>query len=364
MPDLVEKIKQEIQQQGGWISFEKFMAMALHEPSLGYYASQRMPIGKDGDFTTAAHESELYAKAVANCVVQAMPESGRVLEIGGGSGRFMCRLLKQMDQLGIVVNLLALETSPGLLECQKKQVEAAGLSGRCKWIMELPDSFVGVVIANEVLDALPCAVCAKKNGKWIERGVSIADEGSFEWKDGPLASGKMADTLESLDLPDGYQLEINPQAGALVASLAECLKQGLILINDYGFPQKELYHPQRVEGSLNSHSGHLSTPDVLANPGMQDITSHVDFSAMAMAAKKAGAKVSGYVAQAAFLLEAGISTIAEESDDLVQRTKTSQELQTLLMPQEMGELFKMMALTKANDQPLLGFKMGDRLNSL
>ena len=364
MSELEKSIQERIRLGDGWIPFEEFMRMALHEPGLGYYASGRNPIGADGDFTTAARESDLYARTFARCVHKSMPEGGRALEIGGGSGSFISSLAVEMDSMGTKVDLLALEPSPSLHESQRFEIKKAGLTGRCEWITELPEKFTGVIIANEVLDALPCSVYAQRGGQWIERGIALGDDGLFEWADGPPASDDVVSRVADLELPEGYQLEINHQAEALASTLTSTLEKGVILITDYGFPRKELYHAQRTQGTLSSHRSHHVEPDVLANPGEQDITSHVDFSGIARAAASAGGSIAGFTAQAAFLLELGISTIAEESEDLADRARTSHELQTLLMPHEMGEMFKVLAVSKGMDKSPPGFSIGDRLNSL
>lgn len=364
MDELSKLIADRIRQNDGWISFEDFMRMALHEPGLGYYAGGNNPVGAQGDFTTAAQESAIYARTFARCVVEAMPEDGKVLEIGGGSGTFMCRLAQEMESLGNKAQVLALETSAALSKGQQELAGQHGLSDRCEWITKLPEDFRGVIIANEVLDAQPCSVCALRGDQWVQRGVALSSDGKLEWADGPAVGQQVLERVSGLELPDGYQLEMNFQAEALVATLASTLKTGTVLITDYGFPRHEIYHPQRSQGTLSSHRAHMVEPDVLAHPGAQDITAHVDFTAMADAARNSGAKVAGFTTQAAFLLELGISSIAEEHDDLASRAKTSHEMQTLLMPHEMGELFKVLALAKGKAKSPPGFSLGDRLHSL
>lgn len=364
MSGLEELIRSRIEAGGGWLSFEEFMEAALLEPGLGYYASGRNPLGAGGDFTTAAQESKMYARAVAKCVDAAMPDGGSLLEIGGGGGSLAATIAAELSREGKAVPLLSLETSPGLRQLQRDSLERAGLPGSCEFVDRMPKGFRGVVIASEVLDAQPCSVMARRKDGWVARGVSVADGGTLAWADGPAADDGDVERVAGLDLPEGFQLEIGRRAERLVADVVGNMEQGTFLVIDYGFPRMELYHPQRSQGTLNSHGRHRVTDDVLSDPGGQDISCHVDFTAVAEAATKAGAKVAGYSPQAAFLLELGISEMAEESDSLADRARTSHELQMLLMPQEMGELFKVMALAKGDAATPPGFSLGDRLGTL
>lgn len=364
MGELEELIRSRIESGGGWIPLEDFMEAALFEPGLGYYASGLNPLGAGGDFTTAAQESELYARTIAKCVSAAMPDGGSLLEIGGGSGTFLSALASELARGGTEPPLLSLETSPGLQDAQRKSLERAGLADRCNFVDEMPQGFKGVAVASEVLDAQPCEVIARRKNGWVRRGVSVAEAGELCWADGPAADPKDAERVDGLDLPEGYQLEVGHRAERMVADVAGKIDEGTFLIIDYGFPRRELYHPQRAQGTLNSHGRHLAREDVLENPGAQDISFHVDFTAVAESAASAGAKVAGYSPQAAFLLELGISELAEGADSLADRARASHELQMLLMPQEMGELFKVMALTKGDTAPPPGFSLGDRLGTL
>ena len=357
-------ILRRIDDSGGWIPFDEFMRLALHEPGLGYYARPNVPLGAGGDFVTAPEISGLYSSALARFVAAALPGGGSLLEVGGGSGKLMRALLQQLAVTGLEPDCLALETNPALARIQGDELAASGLAGRCSWVDAVPEGFRGVVILNEVLDALPCRVFARRRGKWVERGVGASGEGKLTWSDGPVADEACVGRLDGLGLPDGYQAEVNLQAEALVSTLAEALGDGVMLIVDYGFPRGEMYHPQRIGGTLMSHRRHMADADVLSNPGCQDITSHVDFTAMADAAASAGCRVSGFTTQSSFLLDLGITDLAEDIGEEAERLAASRELQALLMPQEMGELFKVMACARGNAGPLPGFSLSEKSHAL
>lgn len=332
------------------------MQTALYEPGLGYYASASSSVGKD--FITAPETSPLFAECIADFISASLPDDGKILELGPGSGKLAHGILQTLQaNKQDLPQYLFLETSALLRELQQETLSNANLLEQCSWLDALPQDFSGVIIANEVLDAQPCQVFVKREQQWYQRGISIAED-KFVWQDGELANQQDQEFLQQFtDLPEGYCLEVNKTAQALVATLVEKLKQGVILLIDYGFPQRELYHPQRTTGTLMAHYQHTSSTDVLAAPGTRDITCHVDFSAMAKAGIDAVATLAGFTTQANFLLDLGITKKAERNQlsDPIELAKQSQSLQRLLMPQEMGELFKVLALSCGTPPPLPGF---------
>ena len=343
----------------GWLDFETFMQLALHEPGLGYYASGMTPVGQHGDFTTAAESGSLFSRTLARFAKACLADGDCILELGGGSGKLLADLLVELELLGSQPKCLALEISPGLRDTQRATLARYNLANRVEWLSALPSDFHGLILANEVLDSLPCKVLVKRGSQWRVRGVT-GDANNLHWTDGPVASAADHERLANLDLPEGYQLEINWQAEALVTTLATQLSAGVILLIDYGFTKQELYHPQRHSGTLMSHRTQQANIDVLANPGLQDITAHVDFTALAAAGTAGGATVAGFTTQAAFLLDLGIINLAQQDADIINQTRTSQELQMLLMPHEMGDLFKVMALTCNRNDRLPGFGLRDK----
>ena len=362
--ELVERLKEKINQAKGWICFADFMQTALYEPGLGYYASNHIPVGKHGDFITAAETSSLFAKSISKFMQESLPSNANILELGAGSGKFLANVLTELKQYDLQPKAKILELSPGLVSLQKKTLANHNLTDQCEWITKLPEEFNGIIIMNEVLDALACMVISKKQNQWLERGVTWHND-DFIWVDGPAVSTELQDELVGYeDYIDGYTLEINLQAEALIRTLATTLKQGLILIIDYGFSQKELHHPQRIDGTLISHYQQKIEHNVLLRPGLQDITSHVNFTKIANTAKEAELDLTGYTEQASFLIDLGIVEEVENKElDDIQRYQFSQELQSLLMPQEMGELFKVLALSKNLDGLVTGFSK-DKSNTL
>ena len=365
MSELELLIFDRIDEAGGWLSFEDYMQLALQEPGLGYYASGKLPVGSKGDFTTAAETSDLFGRALARFVAKALPEDGEILELGGGSGKLMVSVLGELADLGVRPKVKFLETSPVLRKLQEEALSAAGFADHCAWLEGLPESFVGVIFAIEVLDALPCQVFVRRDDGWHERGVIKAD-GKLSWQDGPALASDLLGKLANFNFPPCYQAELNRQAEALSRSLITSISEGVLLIVDYGFTGSELYTPQRHGGTLTSHYQQQVQPDVLARPGEQDITAHIDFSAVAKAGTAAGGEIEGYCSQQAFLLDLGIMELAEprrEASD-IDVYSTSQQLQTLLMPQEMGEIFKVLALGKDVKSRLPGFALGDKSSAL
>ncbi len=345
---------------GGWLAFEDYMQLALHEPGLGYYAGGPAQLGREGDFVTAPELGSLFARCLARFAAAALPLDGSILEIGGGSGRLLRDVASELDRMGTSAReYLVLETSALLAE---QQDDTLAQTPNVRRIRSLPQQFRGVIIANEVLDALPCRALALREDGWRKRGIRFAADGTLAWADGPMADPADAQRLAVFDLPLGYQTEIGRQAEALAGSLARCLECGAILLIDYGFAAAEYYHAQRSQGTLMAHRRHRASANVLERPGETDITAHIDFSAVCAAAAAEGASLAGFAAQGSFLIDCGIADFfAAEANpsDWRSMQQQSSEAQMLLMPHEMGELFKALALAKGTDVSLPGFGSQD-----
>lgn len=341
------------------------MDLALYEPGLGYYAAGARKLGAEGDFTTAPEISPLFARALARQVAAVLETTGgEVIELGAGSGRLAAGLLSELAALGCLPERYRiLEISADLADRQRESLarEAPAHLSRIEWIAALPGRIRGAVVANEVLDALPVHLVVWREDGMAERGVVCGTTG-FEWSDQPLVHGVLHDAAKELPLRAPYLSEIALQARALVATLAERLEHGLLLFIDYGFGRREYYHPQRSSGTLMCHYRHRAHADPFYLPGLQDITAHVDFTAIAEAGIDAGTRLAGYTTQAQFLINCGITDLLQAADP----ARTGEYLPTvagaqkLLSPAEMGELFKAIALARGIETPLLGFRNGDK----
>jgi len=340
---VLARIRQEIAAHGGWISFARYMELALQ----AYYGGT-VAFDAEGDFVTAPELGSLFGRTLARQLAQLQPQS--ILEFGGGSGALAEVLL---DELGC--DYAILETSPTLRAKQQ-----ARLGKRARWIDSLPERFRGVMLANEVVDAMPVHVVS-----WTERGIVEGGLSENGWSDRP-ASGALLEAAKEIEVAPPYQSEINLAARAWIGSLAERLEQGAIFIIDYGFPRREYYHPQRASGTLMCHHRHRSHADVFNNPGGEDITAHVDFSALADVAAEAGLRILGYATQAQFLVNCGITEVLGEAnvENALRYAPIAAEAQKLLSPAEMGELFKVFALGRGVAASLVGFSHGERSHTL
>jgi SAM-dependent MidA family methyltransferase len=361
---LVRAIAREIQAGGGWIDFARYMERALYAPGLGYYAGGAAKFGGEGDFTTAPELSPLFAATLARQAAEVLAQApGDVLELGAGSGRMAAELLCALDELGrLPQRYRILEPSAGLRARQQARIAQlpAGLAQRVEWLEQLPEAVRGLVLGNEVLDALPVHLIVWCNDGIFERGVTWRNEG-LELEDRPLADGALLAAARRLAPPVPYVSEIALAAPALVRSLAQRVVQGVLLFVDYGFGAAEYYHPQRARGTLMCHYRHRAHDDPLFLPGLQDITAHVNFSAVAHAGVETGLALLGYTTQSHFLVNLGIT-------ELLARTPAEQpasylplaaQAQRLLSPSEMGELFKAIALGRGIGAGLSGFTRGD-----
>lgn len=362
-------IQHQIQQQGGWISFADYMHMALYTPHLGYYSGDANKFGRGGDFVTAPEISPLFAQALANQVSQVLQATaGDVLELGAGTGKLAAGLLQQLATLAqLPQQYFILEVSANLRQRQQEYLQKTlppVLFLRVQWLDKLPDTFTGVVIGNEVLDAIPVHIIEWRAGQWLERGLAF--EQQLVWQTRPLQALSLVADIDVSQLPEGYITEVCPAGQGLIASLAEMLQQGVILMPDYGFSAREYYHPQRRQGTLMCHFQHYAHDDPLIYPGLQDVTAHVNFTVMAEAALAHGLHCAGYTTQAQFLMNCGILQLLQtvSPEDSARYLPMVAAVQKLLSPAEMGELFKVLALSKGIDEGLLGFVSGDKRHQL
>lgn len=362
---LATAIRDEIAAAGGWISFARYMELALYTPGLGYYSAGAQKFGREGDFVTAPELSPLFAQALARQAAQVLAATGGdILELGPGSGRLALDLLDALAALGQTPShYLMLEVSADLRERQRALFaqSAPQWLERIVWLAALPERFTGLILGNEVLDALPVHRIHWTVEGPVEQGVSLDAEGRFVWQDRPLPPGPLLEAARSIVAPPGYVSEIGLAVRGLVASLAERLTHGVLLFLDYGFPRAEYYHPQRTNGTLMCHRAHRAHADPFDLPGLTDLTAHVDFTAVAEAGHAAGLRLLGYTDQANFLLQCGLlDALADIAPGTPAYYRAAAAVQRLLQPAEMGELIKAIALGRGVAGPLVGFAQGDR----
>ena len=343
-------IAADIEQQGGAISFARFMETALYAPGLGYYSGGAAKLGAPGDFTTAPEMSALYGAALAQAAAAIIAQSGpNILEFGAGTGKLAHDVLTELAAAGVEVASYSIIELSG--ELRERQQLALRAFPQVRWLDQMPEAFHGVVLANEVLDAMPVQLVARKDGAWQEMAVTV-EEGAFAFAARPAEAALAAHAARQVPdadaLPEGYLTEVHPVAFGFMASLSRMLLngKGAAILVDYGFPAHEYYHPQRSGGTVMCHYRHNAHPDPFYLPGLQDITAHVDFTAMALAAQDSGLEVLGYMNQASFLLGAGIADLLLRTDpaDSMRYLPQSNAVQKLLSPAEMGELFKVLVV--------------------
>lgn len=354
---------------GGWIPFSRYMEAVLYTPGLGYYAAGATKFGGAGDFVTAPELTPLFGRTLARAIAPVLAQTcGDVLELGAGSGRLAADMLGELDRLGSPPRRYCiLDVSADLVERQRHTLAAAvpHLLDRVVWLDALPAAFTGVVLGNEVLDALPVELVHWTHEGIQERGVVVAASG-FALADRPVEDPVLHARAVALAPPAPYCSEIGLAAEALVASVGDALACGLALFIDYGFPAREFYHPQRAMGTLRVHYRHHALDDPFYLPGLCDLTAHVDFSAVARAGSAAGLALAGYATQASFLLNSGLTDLLMETSpaDAAAYLPQANAVQRLVSPAEMGELFKVMALTRGEVPALAGFARGSRLHVL
>ena len=372
---LLASIQTLIARQGGWINFAQFMDAALYTPGLGYYSGGAKKFGLSGDFVTAPEISPLFAKTIARQALQVLSslktqnKQADILELGAGTGRLAKDLLLELSKLEqLPTRYMILEVSAHLREVQQATLKAAlpdDLMKRVVWLDALPERFDGLIFANEVLDALPVHIVKKTLAGVLEMGVVSAQEG-LAWQAKPATLAGLNSFFETTDLTDGYTTEVCLAASGLVASLAGVLQSGMLLMIDYGFSRAEYYHPQRNQGTLMCHYRHRSHGDPLVYLGLQDITAHVDFTRVAEAGVVNGLELVGFVTQAQFLINAGITELLQSvpATDSASYLPLVASAQKLLSPAEMGDLFKVIAFEKNLDIPFIGFSSGDKSHTL
>ncbi len=378
---LAELIQREITAAGGWISFEHYMRLALYAPGLGYYSGGSAKFGGRGDFVTAPEMSSLYGRALARQGAQVLElTGGDILEFGAGTGKLAFDLLLELEKLdSLPARYFILEVSAELQQRQRELFErcARHLLSRVTWLEYLPEHFNGLIVANEVLDAMPVHLLVWRGAQLFERGVTLRNNG-FDWSERPLTEGADRELLAAARrLPvhfgsgadmanQEYVSEINLSARHFMHTLGNLLERGVILLIDYGFGEGEYYHPQRNHGTLMCHYRHRVHDNPFYLPGLQDITSHVDFSAIAKAGLNSGLDLLGYANQAHFLINCGIAEILAQTpaENVKEYLPLSNQLQKLVSPAEMGELFKAAAFGKNIQGSLIGFSHGDRRHVL
>lgn len=357
-------IRAAIAAAGGWIGFDRYMELALYAPGLGYYTAGARKFGggsEGGDFVTAPEISPLFARSLAAQVAQVFEHvPPRIVEFGAGTGRLARDLVDALDARGAAVESYGIvELSADLRERQQGLLTHS----RMRWLDSPPQDFSGVIVANEVLDVMPVRLFLRERGELHERGVALRD-GSLAFEGRP-ADASLAEAVTGIEaevgaLPNDYGSEVGLLARGWMRSAGQWLARGALLAIDYGFPRREYYHPQRLMGTLMCHYRHHAHADPLWLPGLNDITAHVDFTAMAQAAHEGGLQVLGYTSQAHFLLNCGLL-------DLLKQERTpaaANAAHRLISEAEMGELVKVLAVGRGIDAPLLGFARGDRTHTL
>ena len=371
---VTEHIRSVVESHAGWIDFARYMDRVLYAPGLGYYAAGATKFGADGDFVTAPEISPLFGRTLALQIAPMLRElQGELMELGAGSGALAVHMLLELErQHALPAKYYILELSADLQarQLQRLATQAPHLLERVSWLDALPASFAGVIVGNEVLDALPVHCVQWQADKIHERGVTWNGT-QFEWALRERREGPLWQAAQSLPIDNGipdapYTSEISFAAPALIHALATMLVWGAMIFIDYGFPRREYYHPQRHMGTLRAHYRHHALDDPFFLPGLCDITAHVDFSALAQAAVRSGLTLAGYTSQANFLMNAGIADLLMQTSpahaaDYLPQANT---VQRLVSPAEMGELFKVIAFTREFDFPCAGFAHGDRSHTL
>lgn len=372
---VAERIRLELDKQRGWIGFARYMELVLYEPGLGYYSAGARKLGPEGDFITAPEVAPVFSRCLAAQCAEVLDHSGGdgILELGAGSGALAAELLLELERLQALPRRYAiLDLSAELRERQLQtlRTRAPGLLPRVEWLDRLPEGWRGLMLGNEVLDALPIERFRVRDGRVRPLGVAW-HHGGFALQEGsedPALSRAVARIERDLDAPlaEGYESELNLRLEPWLAGLAEALERGVMLFVDYGLPRRDYYAPERRLGTLLCHYRHRFHDDALWRPGLQDIGAWVDFTAVADAGLAAGLDVLGYSTQAHFLLGCGLADqleLAAERPDS-ERLRLAREVQLLTLPGEMGERFKVIALAKGYDAPLRGFGVRDLRHAL
>jgi SAM-dependent MidA family methyltransferase len=370
---LSQKIMGEIASNGGWMPFSRYMEMALYEPGMGYYSAGAHKLGTGGDFTTAPELSPLFGAAIVETllpILEGLEAQGlptQILEFGAGTGKLAESILTRLHDLEFSLDHYdIIEISPDLAQRQEERLkqltEKLALSTQCNWLSSLPSNFKGIILANEVIDAIPCDAIIFQNGFWYQQGVAVID-GKLAWSTGqPVEQSLLPETLLTGNFSEGYLTELHAPANAWMRQVAKHLDTGLFLTFDYGFPESEYYHAQRLEGTLMAHHRHHAIQDPFHLPGLCDLTTHVEWSQIARSALEEEVDDVYLSNQASYLLDAGIGDIALEIGD-PSNPETflpiSNSLQKLLSEAEMGELFKVFAFSKKLSEVLPDYVLED-----
>jgi len=375
---LQEKIRNEMEQQGGVISFERYMQMALYEPGLGYYTSTLTKLGEQGDFITAPEISPLFGRCLANFCQQALAEldDGKILEFGAGSGRMAADILQELDARdALPAAYCILELSADLQHRQQQTLQATvpHLLNRVQWLSSLPEpGFIGIVLGNELLDAMPVHRFRIEDDGIKTLGVGWSENARQFILQSMPASPAIIQSVQHImqttgtGLPVGYESECSLAHQAWLKSVADIMEQGLMLLIDYGYGRPEYYQPQRNQGTLMCHFRHRAHDDPFQFIGCQDITAYVDFTTIAEAALECDMQLQGYSTQCGFLLENGLESMMPDPERVSQQAfmAFAQQVKTLTLPSEMGERFKVMALSKNMSAELPGFRLQDQRGRL
>lgn len=367
---LKTKIIQFIHSSHGWISFDSFMEHALYDPKLGYYTGTLRKFGEKGDFVTASEISSFFAKTLCIQFKEIFQSVARnIIEIGGGSGQFALQVIQSLTSDNEHINhYFILEISHSL---QKQQYELlinhlpSHLFSKIQWIEEIPEEFEGIIFCNEFLDALPVDLIKKESGKYYQKGVGVEND-LFIWKDKSIEDISSYEQATLENLPDNYLIEHSFHIKSWLNKMSQSLNKGIVFIIDYGFNQTEYFHEQRSQGTLMCHFKHYAHDNPLIQIGIQDITTHVNFSYVAREASKSGLNIAGYISQANFLINCGILNLLEtvNLEDRALYMQSVMEIQKLLSPSEMGDLFKVLILEKNMNVDLLGLKQNNRVTRL
>ncbi len=367
---LKTKIIQFIHSSHGWISFDSFMEHALYDPKLGYYTGTLRKFGEKGDFVTASEISSFFAKTLCIQFKEIFQSVARnIIEIGGGSGQFALQVIQSLTSDNEHINhYFILEISHSL---RRQQYELlinhlpSHLFSKIQWIEEIPEEFEGIIFCNEFLDALPVDLIKKESGKYYQKGVGVEND-LFIWKDKSIEDISSYEQATLENLPDNYLIEHSFHIKSWLNKMSQSLNKGIVLIIDYGFNQTEYFHEQRSQGTLMCHFKHYAHDNPLIQIGIQDITTHVNFSYVAREASKSGLNIAGYISQANFLINCGILNLLEtvNLEDRALYMQSVMEVQKLLSPSEMGDLFKVLILEKNMNVDLLGLKQNNRVTRL
>ena len=364
-------IQAAITEAGGWLAFDRYMELALYHPQEGYYGSGRARFGEGGDFDTAAETSALFGRALAGQCAEVLAScpGGDIVELGPGSGRLAEVVLGELKEAGkLPQRYLLVEPAPGLRALQQQRLAGShpNLVERLEWVDRLTHERVrGVILANEVLDALPCRCFRRARDAWLERGVSLGGENGLGWED-RHADPALAQALDGLQaelpwiLPEGYCSEIRMNLDEFMGELAQSLEAGLVLLADYGLPRHELYLAERDQGTLGCHYGQHWHDDPFRRPGQEDITAWVDFTAVRRSAEAAALEAVGFSNQAQFLMAANILEMAGSPP----APEDAAALRRLMLPGGMGEAFKFLGLAAGGIRAPSGFGERDLLASL